>query len=209
MTTGLEELVSVHGVASATPFGSLLHRFLHCRRYQHLTKYVRDHPVRSVKRFLILVCFIATMVDAFTSMLGLCAAARVHTLLGFLFSGVGALIVTALLVSVRDIWARSDNLHRSMRGFVGLAVLVNIVSVLLASFKHIILEKPLFDATQDDWAAVYAADRLQLITILVVTAFLTSAPLAVSHLWKGFFEEEEHEVNSPTAQKPPVIPHDR
>jgi hypothetical protein len=154
-----------------------------------------------MRKFFIAICFIATFFDCVAVMLGLCVSAKVKTDPGYAASSVGALIVVGLLLTTRDIWRNKDAVHRAMRFFWGLALCVNITAVFLTGANHIILERPISDSTTFNGHEVYAAGFLQLITVVVFTIFLTGAPVAVSHLWRLFYEEEEDELPGPNAEK--------
>jgi hypothetical protein len=157
-----------------------------------------------MKKFFIAVCFLATVFDTLATMLGLCVAAKVKTVPGYVFCGIGALSIIALMVSAQDIWRREDAVHRSMRIFWLIAILVNAATVFLATGNHIILEKPLSDSVTYEWGQVYeAANMLQLITIAVLTIFLTCAPVAVSYTWKSFYEDDEEDEAVPRTVKMP------
>jgi hypothetical protein len=154
-----------------------------------------------MRKFFIVVCFLSTVLDGLATALGLCVAIQAQTIPGYIFATGGALIVIALMVSTRDVWGRGDAFHRYMRIFWFMGLFVNIAAVLLASFNHIILGKPLTDSINQDWQQVHGAGWMQIITILVLTAFLTGAPVAVSHLWKTFYDDEDEEILEPVREK--------
>lgn len=147
-----------------------------------------------MKKFFIAICFLTAAFNTIAIMLGLCVAAKIHTIPGYVLAGVGALSISALLLSAKDIWGRQDAVHRCMRIFWCLALLVNFATVFFATGNHIILAKPLSDSTNYEWSQVYGAGVIQLITIAVLTIFLTAAPIGVSYLHKSFFEDEEEYV---------------
>jgi hypothetical protein len=148
-----------------------------------------------------MVCFLSTAVDAFATALGLCVAVQVQTILGYLFASTGALIVISLMMSSRDVWRRDDTFYRFLRIFWSMALFGNIAAVLLASFNHVIMGKPLADSTTQNWQQIHDVGWMQIITVLVLTAFLTGAPVAVSHLWKTFYDDEEDEASEPIKKK--------
>ena len=144
-----------------------------------------------MKKFFIVVCFLTTIFDFASIMLGLCVAAKISTIPGYVFCGVGALGILALMLSARDAWCRRDAFHRCLRIFWWLAIVMNVLMVFLASGNHIILQRPLTDSVKYDWQDVYNAGYVQLGTIAVLTIFLTAAPIGLSFLWGTFFEDAE------------------
>jgi preprotein translocase subunit SecG len=150
-----------------------------------------------MKKFFIAICFLTTIFNTLAIMLGLCVAAKIKTVPGYIFSGVGALSIVALMVSARDAWTRGDAVHRCIRVFWCLALMVNIATVFLATGNHIILEMPLSNSASFNWNQVKDAELLQRLTIVVLTIFLTAAPIGVSYLWKSFYEDDEEHAEIP------------
>lgn len=161
-----------------------------------------------MRKFFFAVCFLATIFDGFMTMMGLCVAAKVHTLPGYMFSVVGAFIILALMVSFRDIFTRRDALHRSMRIYWGAALLVNITTVLLAGFNHVVLEKPFSDSVSVEWSKFHDAGLLPKLTMVVLTFFLVGAPIVLSNIWGTFFhgEYDDEDGNADKKASPPPIP---
>jgi hypothetical protein len=147
-----------------------------------------------MRKFFIIVCFVATVFDGITSMFGFCVAAKIRTVPGYAFALVGALLVIALTLSARDVWSKPDVFYKCLRPFWCLALLVNIGTVILAGCNHIILERPLTESTTFDWQQVRSAGLLERATILILTIFLTGAPIVVSYTWNKFFEDDEEEM---------------
>jgi hypothetical protein len=156
-----------------------------------------------MKKFFISVCLLTTVFDAISIMFGLCVAAKIRTIPGYVFCGVAALGILALMVSARDAWCRIDLFHRCLKIFWCLALMVNLAAVFFATGNHIILQKPLSDSITYDWNEVYLAGVTQLVTMAVLTIFLTAAPIALSFLWGTFFEDVEDfdEVLRPQSRK--------
>jgi hypothetical protein len=144
-----------------------------------------------MKKFFIAICLMASVFDAISVMLGVCVAGKIHTLLGYVISGVAALMILALMLSARDAWCRDDIVHKCIRIFWALALMANVATVFFATGNHIILQMPLSNSVTYEWNDVYAAGALQLSTIAVMTIFLTAAPVGLSFLWGTFFEDVE------------------
>ena len=150
-----------------------------------------------MKKFLIAMCYIATLFNGIGTTLGICVAAQVKTMPGYAFNTVGALMILALVLSTSDVWRRRDSFHRNLRIFWFLALAVNLIAVFLAGLNHVILQNPLSVATDFDWNKVKASSLIQLLTVAILTIFLTGAPVALSFQWRQFFDddsdEDEHE----------------
>jgi hypothetical protein len=157
-----------------------------------------------MKKFFIAICLIASVFDAIAVMLGVCVAGKIHTIPGYVISGVGALMIIALMLSARDAWCRDDIVHRCIRIFWALALMANVSTVFFATGNHIVLQMPLSNSVSYDWNDVYKAGFVQLATIAVLTIFLTAAPVGLSFLWGTFFEDIEDldEALRPGNRKP-------
>jgi hypothetical protein len=143
----------------------------------------------SMKKFFIAICLLSTVFDAASIILGLCVAAKINTIPGYVFCGVGGLGILALMLSTHDAWYHEDIFHRCLRIFWWLAILMNVLMVFLASYVHVILRNALSDSVNYDLHKVFSADLIQLSTIVVLTIFLTASPIGLSFLWGTFFED--------------------
>ena len=113
------------------------------------------------------------------------------TCAAFASASIGALLMLSLLANTRDIWKNKDAFHKCIRPFWFTALIATATTVFLASCYHIVLAKPLFEAIHLEWSQVRQSDFLQLVVIVILTAFLTAAPIAVSFTWKKFLDEDE------------------
>ncbi len=150
-----------------------------------------------MKKFLIAMCFVATVFDGIGTLLGLAVATKAKTEAAYAFNAIGALMIVALVLSTRDIWHEDDNLHKTMRPFWGLALFVSFCAVLLAGFNHVLLENPIIVSTAFDWYQVKESALLQKITVCVLTLFVACAPIALSYQWKHFFADDDEPVPAP------------
>jgi len=160
-----------------------------------------------MKKFFVIVCFLAAIFDCLVVTLGFCVATIVKTTPGYIFSIVGALIIVALLVTTSDVWRRDDSVHRVMRIFWALSLLVNFVCVWLGAANHILLHKPISDSTNFTLEAVFMeSNLLQIATSCVLTIFLTVAPIGLSYFWKSFYEDDEEDYEHVRATSlPPKV----
>jgi hypothetical protein len=156
----------------------------------------------NMKKFFIITCALATVFDGIAIMLGLSVAAKAETIPAYVFCGIGALMILAVMLSMRDFWIRDDVLHRCMRYFWYIAAIVNVATVFFACGNHIVLGRSLKDSVHFELREVYmTADPIQLTCIGVVTIFLTCAPIVVSHLWRKFYDTEEEEYETPKPRR--------
>lgn len=157
-------------------------------------------------KFLIAVCLLATIFDGFAAMLGLCIAVRAKMPISYGLSAMGALIIVALLLTSQDIWRREENTYRIMIFFWILGFVLNSVAVFFAFANHILLSKSLNDSVSFTMNEFRSETELpQRVIIIVLTAFLTAAPIAVSYLWKSFYDEDDD--NTPEKRRrPPPLP---
>ena len=132
---------------------------------------------------------------------------NVKTAPGYVSGCIAALIVVAILLSTRDAWRRRDGFHIWLRVFWFVALLVNAVAVLSASYNHIILQKELTDAIVTDWKPLLETDKLQLASIGIMIAFLTFAPMALSNISKRFFDDDENDDDDAPSKRtePPPL----
>jgi hypothetical protein len=154
-----------------------------------------------MKRILVVACIFGTAAFGASVFLGLIVVFKAQSTGTYAFSGIGALMILALMLNTQDIMKLTDAIHRIMRGFWVMAFFLSPYLIYLASCRHIIEGKSLLEEPISiDWYSIYHADSMQLMAIYISIIFLMASPIGLSYLWTIHFTENEDIPVKPPAK---------
>lgn len=132
---------------------------------------------------LIVAGHLGTAIFLVSSFLGLLVTFKIHTVISYMVSAVGAVCFVMLLLNTKQIMEnRSKPVYRIMMLFWGLSIIIGTYAIYIAGCRFIIMGNPILDLGEIDAKLVSEANSMLKLVMYGLIMFFVAAPVGVSYL---------------------------